>query len=248
MTGNPYDSNNPDSQLWIHITAWHSILYVYETFGPGRLTRDEETEFWRQCAIAAEVQPIRQEDIPRSRGEVQKYFDDWRDRLSASEAAILNVDHILNGFETIEPRLPKVLQKLGRPLFRASVIATYPRWMRPMLGVHQSSATDAAAIALWRLFYKAARHPAVMMWVVERICPRAVQYVEPAIRGIPADSPRTHSPQWARERFGDPRTPLEQWADITAARSEGAAEKPYEHNHTDPVLEFSKSKQVAPAV
>ncbi|HJC59200.1 MAG TPA: DUF2236 domain-containing protein [Candidatus Dietzia intestinigallinarum] len=245
VTGNEYDSNDPDSQLWIHITAWHSILYVYETFGPGRLSRDEENEYWRQCAIAAEVQPIRPEQVPRSRGEVQKYFDDWRDRLSASEAAIANVDHILNGFETIEPRVPRVVQKLGRPVLRASIIATYPRWMRPMLGVRQSRAVDTAAVLFWKAIYRMAAHPDAMMWMVERICPRAVRYIEPAVRGIPADSPRTHSPQWARERFGDPRTPLEQWEDLKAARSEGEAAAPYEHNHTDPVLEFKEADRLA---
>ncbi|WP_169590642.1 oxygenase MpaB family protein [Antrihabitans stalactiti] len=33
VTGGRYDSN---SQLWIHMTAWHSILYCYEIFGPGK--------------------------------------------------------------------------------------------------------------------------------------------------------------------------------------------------------------------
>jgi uncharacterized protein (DUF2236 family) len=249
VTGNEYDSNNPDSQLWIHMTAWHSILYVYEVFGPGRLSRDEENEYWRQCAIAAEVQPIRQEDVPRTRGEVQKYFDDWRDKLSASEAAISNVDHILNGFETIEPRLPTILKKVGRPFLRASIIATYPRWMRPMLGVKQSRAVDTASIALWRMLFKGAHNnPDVMMAMVERVSPRSVRYIEPAIRGIKADSPRTHSPSWARERYGDPRTPLEQYADIKAARAQGAAVEPYQHNHQEPVLEFKEADQTAVTV
>ena len=39
VTGGTYDANKPSSQLWIHMTAWHSILYCYEKFGPGRLTR-----------------------------------------------------------------------------------------------------------------------------------------------------------------------------------------------------------------
>jgi uncharacterized protein (DUF2236 family) len=33
VTGGRYDSNSPESQLWIHMTAWHSILYCYE-IGP----------------------------------------------------------------------------------------------------------------------------------------------------------------------------------------------------------------------
>jgi uncharacterized protein (DUF2236 family) len=30
LTGDAYDANAPHSQLWIHLTAWHSILYAYE--------------------------------------------------------------------------------------------------------------------------------------------------------------------------------------------------------------------------
>ena len=37
VTGGKYNSNSPESQLWIHMTAWHSILYCYEIFGPGGL-------------------------------------------------------------------------------------------------------------------------------------------------------------------------------------------------------------------
>ncbi|WP_232852017.1 oxygenase MpaB family protein [Nocardia acididurans] len=33
-SGQPYDANDPASQLWIHLTAWHSILYAYEKYGP----------------------------------------------------------------------------------------------------------------------------------------------------------------------------------------------------------------------
>ena len=42
VTGRRYDANDPDSQLWIHLTAWHSILKAYERYGPGRLSADEE--------------------------------------------------------------------------------------------------------------------------------------------------------------------------------------------------------------
>ena len=38
VTGRRYDANDPDSQLWIHLTAWHSILKAYERYGPGRLS------------------------------------------------------------------------------------------------------------------------------------------------------------------------------------------------------------------
>ncbi|AHW62583.1 Hypothetical protein CGLY_00675 [Corynebacterium glyciniphilum AJ 3170] len=184
VTGNNYEANRPESQLWIHVTAWHSILYVYETFGPGKLSRDEENEYWSQMVTAAAAQPIRQEDVPRTRGEVQKYLDDWREKLSASEAAIRNVDVILDGFETIEPDLPRWLQKLGRPLLRKSIIATYPRWMRPMLGVKQSRLMDTLSIAVWKPIYRVlAANPKLFLWMIKRICP-------PGVALLRARSPR----------------------------------------------------------
>ncbi|MBN9636154.1 MAG: DUF2236 domain-containing protein, partial [Actinobacteria bacterium] len=42
ISGKQFDANDPYSQLWIHLTAWHSILDTYEMFGPGKLTDAEE--------------------------------------------------------------------------------------------------------------------------------------------------------------------------------------------------------------
>ena len=35
LSGRPYSANDPDSQLWIHVTGWHSVLLCYERYGPG---------------------------------------------------------------------------------------------------------------------------------------------------------------------------------------------------------------------
>ena len=243
VTGGTFDSNDPDSQLWIHMTAWHSILYVYEKYGPGRLPRAEETEYWRECAIAAAVQPIRLDDVPTSRGEVQKYFDDWRDRLASSEIAVHNIDFILDGMRTIFAALPAPMRAVLGPVIRSGVIATYPRWMRPLMGVRQSRLADTAVTAVIRPGMAAlARSPRVQMWFLERVAPRGGPVLTGHIRGLPAESSSVYSPSEARKKFGDPRTPLEQYADQLAARGADEALAPYEHNHHDAPLEF-----VAPA-
>lgn len=46
-SGGRYDANDPASQLWIHLTAWHSILYAYEKYGPGPLSPQEEARYWQ---------------------------------------------------------------------------------------------------------------------------------------------------------------------------------------------------------
>lgn len=240
VTGNNYEANRPSSQLWIHVTAWHSILYVYEKFGPGKLSRDQENEYWAQCAISAQFQPIDPADVPKTRGEVQKYLDDWREKLSASEAAVFNIDHILNGFETIEPDLPKWLQKLGRPLLRRSIIATYPRWMRTMMGLKENSKImDTLSIALWKPIFKMlVASPTANLWIVKRICPRAYRYYEPILRNERADSPRIYTPEVARRMFGNPLTPLEQREQLLAKRRQGEGQEAYNRNHDDQIIEF----------
>ncbi|WP_291480466.1 oxygenase MpaB family protein [Corynebacterium sp.] len=240
VTGNHYEANKPSSQLWIHVTAWHSILYVYEKFGPGKLSRDEENEYWAQMKIAAQFQPIDLDDVPRTRGEVQAYLDSWREKLSASEAAVFNIDHILDGFETIEPDLPKWLQKLGRPLLRRSIIATYPRWMRSMMGLKESSKVmDTLSIAAWKPIYKIlSASPTLFLWLVKRICPRALRYYVPILLKEPAETPRVYTPEVARRMFGNPLTPLEQREELLKKRQQGTGQKAYEHNHDDEILEF----------
>ena len=239
VTGGTFDSNDPDSQLWIHMTAWHSILYVYEKFGPGTLSRAEENEYWRECAIAASVQPIRVEDVPTTRGEVQKYFDDWRDRLASSEAAVHNIDFILDGMRTIFTALPAPMRAVLGPVIRSGVIATYPRWMRPLMGVRQSRLQDVMVTALIRPgMATLARSPRAQMWFLERVAPRGGPVLTGYIRGVPAESSSVYTAERARAKFGDPRSPLEQYADQLAARGADPALDPYEHNHHDAPLEF----------
>jgi uncharacterized protein (DUF2236 family) len=38
ISGSRYSANNPDAQLWIHVTGWHSVLKCYERYGPGPLS------------------------------------------------------------------------------------------------------------------------------------------------------------------------------------------------------------------
>lgn len=240
ITGGDFDSNDPESQLWIHVTAWHSLLYVYEKFGPGTLSRADENEYWRECAVAAAAQPIHAEDVPRTRGEVQKYFDDWRDKLAASEAAVYNVEFILDGMRTIFTALPAPIRITLGPVIRSGVIATYPRWMRPLLGVRQSRAMDTAVAALIRPGMSAlSRSPRAQLWFLERVAPRGGPVLGGYIRGIPAQSSSVYSPERARNKFGDPRTPLEQYADQLAARGADVSLDPYSHNHHDAPLEFA---------
>jgi ER-bound oxygenase mpaB/B'/Rubber oxygenase, catalytic domain len=86
ISGLPYDANDPDAQLWIHLTAWHSVLYTYEKFGPGKLTPDEETQYWEECARAAQFQTINIDDVPRSREQMRAYYQRMRARSRSNRS------------------------------------------------------------------------------------------------------------------------------------------------------------------
>ncbi len=97
LSGNRYDVNDPHSQLWIHLTAWHSILYAYERYGPGRLSAQDEASYWADCVTAAELQTCDPADVPTTREGIREYFEMMRPRLAGSEAAQSMMDFLLNG-------------------------------------------------------------------------------------------------------------------------------------------------------
>jgi uncharacterized protein (DUF2236 family) len=120
ISGLPYDANDPDAQLWIHLTAWHSVLYTYEKFGPGKLTPEEETQYWEECARAAQFQTINIDDVPRSREQMRAYYQRMRPVLAATEATQVHVDHLLNAASTLVPASPLLwpVAKATQLLFR----------------------------------------------------------------------------------------------------------------------------------
>ena len=96
ITGTRYSAtNNPASQLWIHVTGWHSVLKCYEMYGPGPLSAVEEQRYWEECVIAAELQTCKTSDVPRSRDEVREYFAEVRPRLCTSERANRAMHYLL---------------------------------------------------------------------------------------------------------------------------------------------------------
>ncbi|HEV3053726.1 MAG TPA: oxygenase MpaB family protein [Solirubrobacteraceae bacterium] len=205
LLGTPYDANNPHSQLWIHLTAWHSILYAYERYGPGKLTRAEEDSYWEECAVAAELQTCDPADVPRSREGIRAYFESMRPKLAGSEAAQRAMDHLLNA-KVMMPPVPwpaRPLNWVVNEVHRRATIATMPRWMRKMAGIHQSRATDVLVTPVMRIALKlGASNPRLMLATLELLSPGTVPIAAPVLLGIPPRNPVTLTPAQARERYG----------------------------------------------
>lgn len=150
ITGRRYSANNPASQLWIHITGWHSVLKCYERYGPGPLTAAEEKQFWAESRIAAELQTCRPADVPTSRDEVRQYFADVRDQLCTSDRANRAMRYLL-----WTPMDRGVKLWAGSRILAPAAIATLPEWMRRTGGFDQPAAVDAAAVPAARTLVQA---------------------------------------------------------------------------------------------
>jgi uncharacterized protein (DUF2236 family) len=205
VTGIRYDANDPHSQLWIHLTAWHSILYAYEKYGPGRLSAVDEARYWEECAVAAELQTCSPDDVPRSREGVQAYFEEMRPQLLGSELARNAMNHLLDASVMLPP-LPRVVAPaswVSARLLRAGTIATMPRWMRELSGLKQSRITDAAIVPVLKVaFWLANANRRAKLDLLTFLSPMTRDVVAPVIYGVPPTHAEVVSPAAARERHG----------------------------------------------
>lgn len=205
VTGKKYDANDPQSQLWIQLTGWHSILKAYEMYGPGKLSEAEERQYWAECAVAAELQTCSPDDIPRNREELRAYYERMKPELLGSGIAKKAMHHLLDA-SVMLPAMPKVFAPanwiVGRTL-RAATIATMPRWMREMGGIKQSRLVDAAVVPVMRVaFLLANANTRVKLELLGFLSPMTKPVVAPIFYGVPPTEPVTRTPAEARERYG----------------------------------------------
>jgi uncharacterized protein (DUF2236 family) len=205
LSGQPYDANDPQSQLWIHLTAWHSILYAYERYGPGRLRPEEEERYWQECAIAAELQTCDPADVPRTREGVREYFERMRPTLAGSEAARSTMDHLLHAEIMLAPvpRMLRPMTKIMAQFLRVATIATMPAWMREMSGLTQPRLLDILITPVMKVsFWAVQLHPRAELALLRQLSPGTVPVVAPILLDVAPERPETLTPSEAQARYG----------------------------------------------
>lgn len=205
VTGNTYDANDPASQLWIHLTAWHSILVAYEKYGPGRLSPEEELQYWRECSIAAELQTCDPSDVPLTREGVREYFEQMRPQLIGSDIARQAMQHLL-GAEVMLPKLPLLLRPATLVItafLRRGTLATMPRWMRKMAGLSTSRILDALAVLPLRVGFRVvAASTRLQLILLRLISPATLPIGERVLLSVPPRNLTTTTPREAQRRYG----------------------------------------------
>jgi uncharacterized protein (DUF2236 family) len=205
LSGERYDANDPKSQLWIHLTAWHSILYAYERYGPGKLSPEDEASYWADCRLAAELQTCDPADVPLTRIGIREYFDEMRPHLVGSPPAQSMMDFLLNG-EVMFPPLPAVTKPMMwviNKVMRIATIATLPRWMREMAGIRQSRVMDILVRPVMIISYRVVhlnRH--VELAILGQMSPATRKVMEPIFLDVPPERRETLTFAEARERYG----------------------------------------------
>jgi uncharacterized protein (DUF2236 family) len=201
LSGRPYRASDPPNQLWVHVTGWHSALYAYERYGPGRLSPQNEARYWQECAIAAELQGLERTDVPCSRTAVREYFESMRPRLRVSESARAVMQSLL------PPPVPRELAPVTPllPLLAAATVATIPRHMRRLGGFDQPAVEDAAALPLTRVAIGALTLP-VLERLLAALAPEAYAVAHDALTGPPPLSDEVVSPAEARRRLAQARS------------------------------------------
>lgn len=221
VSGRPYDANSPAQQLWIHLTAWHSILYAYEIYGPGPLTKEEEGKYWEECALAAQLQTCDPTDVPRTRDGVRQYFEAMRPRLAASEVAQDAMNQLLDA-SVMFPSLPWPLRPGGRivsEVLRAATIATMPVWQRELAALRQPAWIGRAIRPLLKTaFALVARSPRLEVALIKWISPATYPIVRPVLLSVVPATPRTTTPAAAFKENGTD-TPNEILAGLPAKRA-----------------------------
>ncbi len=200
VSGKRYSANSPDTQLWIHVTGWHSVLKAYEMFGPGPLSEAEERRYWAECAIAAELQTCRPEDVPRSREEVHAYFEMMRPKLCVTEPALRAMHYLL-----WTPRANAgIVFALGSRFLSFATISTLPRYMRTLGRFDQWRIIDLAVRIPGRIVARlaAANHMAPLVATAAYFVPLTSRVFRQHLKFEAPTLLETITPARARELYG----------------------------------------------
>ncbi|KRA39200.1 MULTISPECIES: oxygenase MpaB family protein [unclassified Nocardioides] len=202
--GGKYDANDPDSQLWILVTGWHSVLKAYEMYGPGKLSEADERRFWDECAIAAELQTCNPDDVPRTRAELHAYYERMHPLMSGSPIAQKAMHHLMDIDQLVQvPLVLRPAQWVVGKFFTAGVIATLPGWMREMGDLRQPRAVDIAVRPVLRAVFAALSLSAgLQLRILALLSPSTIPVVTPVFRGVEPTNPEVLTPAEARARYG----------------------------------------------
>ena len=157
VTGKAYSAEDPETQLWVHCTEWHSFLAAYRVFAPDTLSPEEEDRYIAEGAIIGSLLGTPREMVPASAAEMDDFFERRQSELRMSEAARAAINFV------VKPRPTRDILPYYAPLlvYGSAARALAPPEIQRLAEIERPPALDRAAIAAARPWLTAAQLPLV---------------------------------------------------------------------------------------
>jgi len=145
VTGKAYSAADPDTQIWVHCTEWHSLLAAYRVFG-APLTEAQQDQYLAEGAVVGSLLGTPRDRIPASLAQYREYFAAVRPELCLSEHSRKAIKFVIT-----PPVVRETLHLQGPMRMLASAaVALVPSYLRELAGIGRPWWQDAAAIAAVR--------------------------------------------------------------------------------------------------
>lgn len=128
INGSGYDARDPDLQLWVAATLYHTALMLYERW-VGRLNEQTAEVVYRQYRALGTALQMRDEQWPADRAAFRAWWDDMLKRMEVTDAA-RGVCHDL-----FYPRRVPLWMRAAMPLNRLITAGLLPASLRDAYGI-----------------------------------------------------------------------------------------------------------------
>ncbi len=128
VNGPGYDAFDPDLQLWVAATLYHTSRMLYERW-VGHLDRDTAEAAYRQYRVLGVALQMRDDQWPADQAAFRSYWKDTLDRLQVTDAA-RGVCHDL-----FHPRCIPAWMRAAMPLNRLITGGLLPERLRDAYGI-----------------------------------------------------------------------------------------------------------------
>ena len=198
ITGSRYSANNPEAQLWIHVTGWHSVLKCYERYGPGPLSAAEREAVLGRVARRGRTADVQARRCPRLTRRGAAVFR----RRARTGCALPNTPtaHALPALHTTRPRRAAVGGQpgtcAGGHRDPAEVDAAHGQ-LRP--AGRGGRRRDSCRAGMVKALSTNEFRP--MLAVARRISPETAEVLARTSSAGPPAQPRTVTPAEVRERL-----------------------------------------------
>lgn len=127
--GRPYRAGDPELLRWVHVAEVASFVEAHRRYHPWPLRGEDLDRYYAENAVVAEL--LGATEVPRSRAEVDAYFERVRPELVADEQAREAIRWIQSSKGDSPP------ERAAYQFLLNAAVDLLPPWARRMLGLRR---------------------------------------------------------------------------------------------------------------